>query len=555
MTAAPVDTEVFSFRGIPRWVWVVALLVAAARMTPYAVAAWRTPDGWTFTGNLSISPDYMQYRTWSRQTQVEGPLVSNRFTAEPNPRHIPVGFYWGVGQLSRLTGTTPEWVYAWLGVPLTVVLVLLAFVTARGFLRPPAIPWALGMMLIGGGLGAVLLFIRESGLGAWYPLHALVVEPLSGPTRAVPFEGYRGNYILHALLDTHFLAFWIAALAAVMGLAATVLDYSRRRLAWTVLLFIAATVLHVYEGITLMAIAFGVTAVATARGFPWRRAVAIVMVTGAGVTAVLAAAWWLLSRSGLPTPAWRGLNVPPMILLLAFPVSWLLLAIGGGRLWREGGLKAAVLFGWAAGCLALVLSGPFFPYPDRGTMTLQVPLVILAAAVYFRDRVKVRPGHIAVLVVLAGPTLAFRVWQTWGLRYDGSAHHIWIHPEHRRLIDAVAAADSTAVLIADETSLRWLGPEFPGRHFAGHFFLTVDYDRKRAALDAFFDETDPARQAAFLREVRPTLLFVPVWRDPARFELMGGLEPLVAEPPGTLFRVNLDAIGLPRDTTIASNDE
>jgi len=555
VTSAPAGGAVFSFRAIPRWVWIAAVLTAVARMTPYAVAAWRTPEGWIFTGNLSISPDYMQYRTWARQTQVEGPIVSDRFTMEPNRPHLPVAFYWGIGKLAHLTGTTPEWVYAWLGVPLTVVFVILAFVTARGFLRPPAVPWALGLMLFGGGLGAVLLFIRESGLGSWYPLHALVVEPLSGPTRAVPFEGYRGNYIVHALLDTHFLAFWIAALAGVMALVSTVLAYSGRRLAWTAALFFAATLLHVYEGITLMAITLGVTAVATARGLPWRRAVGIVLVTGVAVTLVLAFAWWLHSHSGLPTPSWRGLNVPPMILLLAFPVSWLLLATGGARLWRDGGRHEAVLFGWAAGCLMLVLSGPFFPYPDRGTMTLQIPLVILAAAIYFRDRATVRPAHVALLVLLAGPTLAFRVWQTWAIRYDGSNHHIWIHPEHRRLIDAVAAADSSAVLVADESSLRWLGPEFRGRHFAGHFFLTVDYDRKRAALDAFFDATDPASQAAFLQEVQPTLLFVPVWRDPSRFATLPGLEPIAVEPPGTLFRVHPDALAAPAPTGGGAGDE
>lgn len=552
MTTSQSGRGVFSFRGIPRWVWVAAVLVAAARMIPHAVAAWRTPEGWLFTGNLSISPDYMQYRTWARQTQVEGPIVSDRFTMEPNRPHLPVAFYWGIGKLAHLTGMTPEWVYAWLGVPLTVVFVILAFVTARAFLRAPAVPWALGLMLLGGGLGAILLFIRESGMGAWYPLYALVVEPMSGPARAVPFEGYRGNYIVHALLDTHFLAFWTAALVAVMSLVTTVLEFSGRSLARTALLFFAATLLHVYEGITLMAITLAMTAVATARGLPWRRAALIVVTTGAAVTVVLAFAWWLHSHSGLPTPSWRGLNVAPVILLLAFPVSWLLLAIGGVRLWREGGPREAVLFGWAAGCLVLVLSGPFFPYPDRGTITLQVPLVLLAAAIYFRDRTTVRPAHVALLVVLAGPTIAFRAWQTWGLRYDGSNHHIWIHPEHRRLIDAVAAADSSDVLVADESSLRWLGPEFRGRHYAGHFFLTVDYDRKRAALDAFFDDTDPRSQADFLREVQPTLLFVPVWRDPNRFATLPGLEAVAAEPPGTLYRVHRDALEVLPDTTPGS---
>jgi hypothetical protein len=522
---------------IPRWVWIVAAVVGVARMTPYALAEWRTAPGWSFTGNLSISPDYMQYRTWSRQTQVEGPIVTDRFTVEPNRPHLPVPLYWGVGQISRLTGVSPEWVYAWLGLPLAALLVLVLYVFARGFLRAPAVPWALGMLLLGGGLGAVLLFIRESWLGGWYPLHVLVVEPLSGPTRAVPFDGFRGNYILHTLLDTHFLAFWITALAAVLALAATVLDYSGRRLAWTVALFLGATALHVYEGITLMAIAIGVTATATARGLAWRHAVTIVLATGVAVALCLAAVWWLHSHSGLPTPDWRGLSVPPLIVLLAFPVSWLLLAIGGVRLWHEGGRREAVLFGWAAGCLALVLSGPFFPYPDRGTMTLQVPMILLAAAIYFRNRTRVRPAHLALLVLLAGPSLALRAWHVARLDFDSGANHIWINPEHTRVISALTAAGPDGVLVADEGSLRWLGPEYAGRHHAGHFFLTVDYERKRSALDAFYVSTDSVAQAAFLHASGATHLFVPNWRDPERFAALSMLRAVAVENVGVLYAI------------------
>lgn len=531
-----------SLGGLPRWVWVAAVIVGLVRMAPWAVAALRTPEGWTFTANLTVSPDYMQYRTWARQTQVEGPIVSDRFTAEPNSPHIPVPLYWAIGQVASLTGMTPEWVYAWLGLPVAMVLVLLLYALARSFLdQPRAIPWAVGFLLVGGGLGAVLLFIRDTALAEWHPFYVLVVEPLSGPTRAVPFEGYRGNYVVTSLIDTHFLVYWVVALVAVSALVNAVRWYTPRRLWWTVALFVIATVLHVYEGITLMAIAIGVVAAAIARGLPWRRGATIVLSTGMAVALCLAAVLWLHQRSGLPTPSWRGLTLPPVIVLLAFPVTWLLMAIGGGRHWREGGRDAAVLWGWAGGCLALVLSGPFFPYPDRGTLTLQVPMVLIAAAIYFRDRVTVRPAHLALLVLLAGATPAFVAWRISRATFDPAHAHTWINPEHETVIAAARTARPDDVLVADEVSLRWLGPEYPGRHHAGHFFLTVDYERKYAAMEAFYRDADPAARLGFLRDAGATLFFVPEWLDADDFAALPGVRARASSAVGTLFAVDRDA--------------
>src|SRR5688572_14725236 len=96
--------------GIPPRVWIVALIAALLHMAPFWHAQVSTRDGWTFTGNTTVSPDYMQYRVWERQAQREGPVVTNRFTTEPNAKHLPVFFYWGVGTLSRWLGVRPEFV-------------------------------------------------------------------------------------------------------------------------------------------------------------------------------------------------------------------------------------------------------------------------------------------------------------------------------------------------------------------------------------------------------------------------------------------------------------
>ncbi|HPF62556.1 MAG TPA: hypothetical protein PLI93_10910 [Gemmatimonadales bacterium] len=529
------------------------MLLGVLRMAPYAVAALRTPPGWEFSGNLTVSPDYMQYRTWARQTQVEGPIVSDRFTAEPTSRFLPVPLYWGIGALAGVTGLTPEWVYAWLGVPLTIAMVLLLYVVIRRFLRDPvAVRWVFWATVLGGGLGALLLLVEETPLRTIHPLYKLFVEPIESPALVIPFERYRGNYVVQALLDTHFLAFWVAATAAMLALVEATLAPARRRLLVMGALFAGATILHVYEGVTLLAITAGVVAVCLRRGLPRRDAAALLATATASVAVVLVGMLLLQRGSGYPTPEWRGLMVAPAILLLAYPVAWLLLAVGGIRFWQEATREGALLVGWVVGCLALVLAGPFFPYPDRGTMTLQIPLMIIAGLIYFRDRSRVRPRDAMLLVLLSAPTLVHRAFNIAGERFDPASAHIWLGPAHRHVLDTLLArATRDDLLVADAVSLRWLGPEYVGRHYAGHFFLTIRYPEKRAALERFLAATDAEAQRAFLAESGATLLFVPAGHDPSRVAALPGVRPLVAESVGTLFAVDTLAIQRPVESSDA----
>jgi hypothetical protein len=116
----------------------------------------RAHPGWEATGNLSPSPDHFQYRVWARRTQVTGPLVDNRFTAEPTPKHLLVLYYWAVGQVARVTGLTPDRANILLGMFMAGGLVLLIYAACRRFLEPPASTWAFLLALFAGGFGAWL---------------------------------------------------------------------------------------------------------------------------------------------------------------------------------------------------------------------------------------------------------------------------------------------------------------------------------------------------------------------------------------------------------------
>ena len=280
-----------------------------------------------------------------------------------------------------------------------------------------------------------------------------------------------------------------------------------------------------------------------------------VVKTTAGMFVALGASLGLLafvfSRSGLPAPSWVGTSLPVTILLIGFPIALPLVAIGVNRYWRDAEEGSVFLLGWILGCLALSLSGPFFPYPHRGVFTLQIPLFLVAGAIYFRRWQRLTPAAIAIAVLAMGLTPALKVARS--LRtgaFDPGAPYRHVNEAHERTLDVLAsAADGDDVLLADQPDVLWLAPTYPGRHYAGPFFLTVDYEQKRQRLQQFY-EAPPTRKAEFLRQENIRFLYVSrdtaprLWETkarprptPAMFDSVPGLRALEANREGTLFEV------------------
>jgi len=246
----------------------------------------------------------------------------------------------------------------------------------------------------------------------------------------------------------------------------------------------------------------------------------------------------LVRHSGLPVPDWRATVILPTILFLAYPLAWVLAAHGMPRLWRDADLNVVVLMGWLLGCTLLTLSGPFYPYPDRGTVTLQIPLTILAGLAYFRrkDRVSMRAAVVAAFLLLATPAWMLARMAT-GLGFNADAPTVYQGASHRAVVEALRArAGRDDVLLADSQSVLWLSPEYPGRHYSAHFFLTADFARKSADVDAFFRGAlaDPA---AFLHDHGVRFVFVRADQHPERLRDLPGLSVAVENAVGTLFAV------------------
>ena len=514
----------------------VAVVAALLHMLPFWHAQWSTQPGYEFTGNLTISPDYMQYRVWERLAVREGPIVSNTFTVEPNRPHLPVFFYWGVGHTARVLGVAPEFVYAYSGAIFAVLLALLIWAFVRRYLADAVMRWWVFVaIMFGGGLGGYLKLLEATPVLGQLPIvRSVLIDPVA-PWPV--FEEYRSHYVFKALYDSHFLLLWIVALLAILALARALERYTPARAALAAAAFAAMTVLHVYEGVTLLAIAMAAVAASWRHEAERKTALHLVAWTSVGVVAVYAVLGFLFVRSGMPAPEWRAVNILLSIVVIAFPIAWWLMAVGLRDYWSGAGPRERFLVGWAAACTVLTLSGPFYPYPDRGTLTMPVPVLLIAGAI-FATRYG-RPTKVALVVALAvfsaGPIWQIaRSWYFSGFRPD--APFMYLSTDHRAVIeDLKARATTTDVLLAEGPDLLWMAPEHPGRLYLGHFFLTPNYRQKREALELAMAEPDSL--GALLDRSGARWLFASAGRDVAGVARVPGLTVVRAGAAGTLFEV------------------
>jgi hypothetical protein len=522
-------------------VWVVAALASLLHLAPYWHAASQVPAGWIFTGEINGSPDVMQYRVWTRRSQETGVLVDNRFTGEANKPHLPVIFYYAIGKISGWFNTSPEFVVIYLGSVFAFGLIILLFATVRHFMSTPYQTWWVFLaIVVGGGLGAHLKILNHLDVGRYsYVLNQTIIEGF----RAQPvFEDYRSHYVFITLFDTHFLLIWLVALAAILSFYFTLRRFSLGRAVVTGVLYAVATLLHVYEGVTLVVVAAAVGFVCWRKGFLLRPALVTTAVCALFVVGSMAWLLFLYRSSGLPPPSWRGWTIPMSTLLIAYPLAWLMMAFGLGEYWRKAKFDECFLLGWALGCTALTLSGPFYPYPDRGTMTMQVPISIIAGAIYFArySRVTWVAGVVAFLVLGATPVV--KLSQMWlYTTFNPNLAYMFMNNEHREIIELLGKhAKENDLLVVDKsdepwkTDDLWLAPNYPGKLYCGHFFLTVNYDQKRAALDQFFD-SGPEERARFLNQERIRFVYVNAKKNPKSFETVPGIVLLKAASVGSLF--------------------
>lgn len=520
---------------LPWVVLVIAALAAALHALPLITAALTVPEGWRFTGIHQSSPDLMQYRQWFRQTQLEGPLISDVLTAEPNQPHVLVLLAWFVSTLATWLDASPEFVYAGLGSALAFAFVIVLYRVVEAFVPGPAHRWWIyGALLLGGGLGGHLkLALRFEAVRNLPGVRRMIWDPLLDN---LTFEDYRGQFIFSTFFDTHFLLAWLLTTASALALFRYVRRPSTAGLVTTTVLSAFTGLMHLHSGLTFLAIAAGVAWMCWVGQQQAGPALTGLVVAGGGALASVAVQGLLIGRAGIPASPWRAGPILPSILFLAYTLQWAMTAWGLPRLWRKVSLETCVLTGWMIGCLVYAWSGPFYPYPDRGTMTLLIPITILGGLAYFQERSAPTPLALAVggFFLLATPV--------WTLAHEVSAatfspelNSKFVSVDHDRLVQvAKTSAARGDLLLADERSLLWLAPDYPGVHYCAHFFLTVDYARKQEDVRRFYAGT-ASEQATFMRAHGVKFLFVPARETPARFRGVPGLSMIEENGVGALF--------------------
>src|SRR5512143_333582 len=93
-------------------------------------------------------------------------------------------------------------------------------------------------------------------------------------------------------------------------------------------LFAASTLLHLYEGVTLVAIVMGVALLSWRKGTLSRSAMTTMLACTVAVAASIGWQLVLYRSSGLATPTWRAVNILFSTLLISYPVAWVLIAWG-----------------------------------------------------------------------------------------------------------------------------------------------------------------------------------------------------------------------------------
>ena len=520
----------------------VCVVAALVHLAPFIGAYLLTPPGWTFTGNVSVSPDYMQYRIWMRTSQETGLLVRNTFTGEPNPPHLAVLVYWTFGQIARLTGLRPETVYELAGCVFAFVLTWLIWSAVAHFGRSRLEKlWTFAAIMLGGGLASHAKLLRGGeGLSV---TPATLVTPARALEAVHSLESYRGTFVLSTLLDTHYLIASTGTLLAVLMAYQTLRRPTAIHWAATLTLFGVVTLIHIYDGGALIAIVAASLLVFWRKGLPVRRAFVLFVAGSAAIGAVALWQIWLWRSTGLPLPTWSEIPLLFSAVVAGYPLALALIAWGGTEFARRAGLGGAYLMSWALGLMALMLSGPFYPYTTRAAITLAIPLNLIAARVYFRNRTRMPVAHAVVAAVVL---FAFPVYlannRIRALRFEPTKAYVWVNNQHLQVIDYLKKhASRDDLLLVDHTQEawktddRWLAPEYPGRLYCGHFFLTVDYDAKREKVIEFYHHFDGQERAGFLRGAHVRWVFAGPEHDLARLRATPGIVVRLSFPEGSLL--------------------
>lgn len=525
----------------PEWRFVAWITLAVLLVTslPYAYGYLSAPPDKQFMGLMLDVPDHGQYLSWWRGFQ-GALLISNKLTSEPNEPLFFNLLWWGLAQVSRLTGLR----YA----PLFQIF---RWVAGASFL------WALYRLIAqwlpetGPRRAAFLLTTFTSGLG--WVLIVLKYTWLKGnlPLKlALDVYIAEGNSFLCILAFPHFTL----ALTFIALIFESIYRWWRggrkRDILAAGLLALLLGWTHTYD----LLIIYGVTAAFALaiwlreRCFPWRLfwgELTIVALSCSGaiyslVLTTLDPLWEQVlaqfANAGVYTP-----SPLHLLLLFGFPLVGAMVTVVmwiRRRRWDDASLFLTVWF----------LTGAMLDYVPTDFQihmlnSWQIPMALLVIGGLYdwarRTALRQWAGLACALLIL--PTNVY----LWSWRFVELARHDYPYYLHRsevsalRWLDEHAAAD--AVVLSSLTIGQYI-PALSGQTaFLAHWAQTVDFYGKQERVTHFFDAaaSDEERRATVHRFGIDYVFYGPVERalgdyDPAHADW---LTPVFTAPQVTLYRV------------------
>lgn len=494
-----------------RWAAVRAAVMVLVSVLPYLIAWAATPDGLWYSGLLTNPEDGHSYLAKMRQGARGQWLFHLPYTAEPHRGEFLFTYYLALGHLARQTGLPPILVFH--GARLANgfgLLMALYYAAAQVTAVRARRRFAFTLIALGSGFGWLAVLLGGMTVDLWVP------------------EGY----VFYSLLVNPHFPLAIALMLLVLtwsvtpwGVRSVRGEPGQMRRLLGAGLSAAALGLVQPMGLLTVGAALGSYAVLLwlqRRRPPWREIVAGLVVAAAGGPFVANA--YLASTRNPAFAAWSALNQtpspPPWDYALGYGVVLILALVGLWAALRRRRDSDWLLVAWTASTAALLYAP--FGLQRRLVMGLIVPLGLLATRGWVGLTAgRQRPWLRAPLIwALAGMTHLFVL----AIALVGAlSHHpaLYLGDDERAGLAWLAenAAPEALVLAGPETGLyipAWAGQ----RVWYGHRFETVEADRRRAQVEAFYRDGD----GSLLLEP-PPLHADYVWYGPRERALNEGWQP------------------------------
>ncbi|MBV9868010.1 MAG: hypothetical protein JO316_21855 [Abitibacteriaceae bacterium] len=497
----------------------------------------QTPKGWQFSGFTCDIVDQNTYLAFMAQARDGHFFLQNLYTGEIEKTSYCNLFWWTLGVAARWTHLSLGTVFQGSRVLLSFAFLLLLARFIGYFIESEAQRWC-ALLLITLGTGFGWLFVIASQWTGRFVLTADLVLP---EAFAIMSMLWKTHLVFSLILQVSILWLFLAACES-------------RNLRWAIGAALLALLLgftHAFHLITIYCIAlvFGVACAlrepnTIKRWQPLQYAVLLIIFSAPSLlyfsrlvhsSPIMAA--WQQQNICLSPPVWSYLvGFGPVVgVLFCCPRQFVQRFLIKPLQEPATSPRNLFLFIWLVCNSLLLYSAPIFNFERRLVQSLQIPLTLIAAQLFFDvlyprlitwpalaqtfqsgNQSRLSPQNTIVLgwVLLSLPTTLYHFTATSFIALPPHSPY-YLSPSELGAADYLRQhAKEDAVILAPEEQGSWL-PILTERHvFIGHPVQTVDYARKSELAARFFSvKMSNAERIQLLHRYPANFIYWPHQKD------------------------------------------